>query len=110
MIAEHNLKRAIMDSVGLITRHIIAPPPLSFQKMTPIDIINPVRVHYGKKATRTARRLDEILAEKSDNVRNFKIHTAKMQNAFSIGTTAGITMGELTRIKLLGPLSWVIMS
>ena len=42
MIAEQNLKRAIMDSVGRTIRHIIAPPPLSFQNMTPIDIINAV--------------------------------------------------------------------
>jgi hypothetical protein len=31
MIAEQNLKRAMMDSVGLTTRHTIASPPLSFQ-------------------------------------------------------------------------------
>jgi hypothetical protein len=102
MIAEQNLKRAIMDSVGLTIRHIIAPPPLSFQSMTPIDIINVVRANYGKTKTRTVnRRLDEILAEKLDNVCNFKIHTAKMQNAFSIGTASSIPMDELTRIKLL---------
>jgi hypothetical protein len=51
--------------------------------------------------TRTVRRLDEILAEKLDNVRNFKTHAAKMQNAFSIGTASGIPMDEITRIKLL---------
>ncbi len=28
MIAEQNLKRAMMDSLGLAIRHIIAPPPL----------------------------------------------------------------------------------
>ena len=67
----------------------------------PTDIFDAVRVHYGKTTTRTARRLDEILAEKLDNVRNFKTHAAKMQNAFSIGITAGIPMDELTRIKLL---------
>jgi hypothetical protein len=96
-----NLKRAIMDSVGLTIRRIIAPPPLSFQNMMPIDIINAVRAHYGKTTTRTARRIDEILTEKLDNVRNFKTHTAKMQNAFSIGTTAGIPMDELARVKLM---------
>jgi hypothetical protein len=69
--------------------------------MTPIDIINAVRANYGKRTTRTVRRLDEILAEKLDNVRNFKTHAAKMQNAFSIGTASGIPMDELTRIKLL---------
>ena len=62
MMAEQNLKRAIMDSVGLTIRHIIASPPLSFQNMMPIDIINAVRAHYGKTTARTARRLDEILA------------------------------------------------
>jgi hypothetical protein len=46
MIAEQNSKRAIMDSVGLTIRHIITPPPLFFQIMTPIDIINAVRAHY----------------------------------------------------------------
>jgi hypothetical protein len=101
MMAEQNLKRAIMDSAGLTIRHIIAHPPLSFQNIMPIDIINAVRAHYGRTTTRTARRLDEILAEKLDNVRNFKTHTAKMQNAFSISTTAGIPMDELTRVKLL---------
>ena len=30
MIAEQNLKRAMMDSLGLAIRHIIAPPPLCF--------------------------------------------------------------------------------
>jgi hypothetical protein len=79
---------AIMDSVGLTIRHIIAPPPLAFQNMRPIDIINAVRTHYGQTTTRTARRLEEILAEKLDNVRNF-------------GTTAGIPVDELTRVKLL---------
>jgi hypothetical protein len=69
--------------------------------MTPIVIINAVLANYGKTTTRTVRRLDEILAEKLDNVRNFKTHAAKMQNAFSIGTTSGIPMDELTRIKLL---------
>jgi hypothetical protein len=101
MIAEQNLKRAMMDSVGPTIRHIIAPPPLGFQNMTPIDIINAVRATYGKTTTRTVRRLDEILAEKLDNVGNFKTHAAKMQNAFSIGTASGIPMDELTRIKLL---------
>jgi hypothetical protein len=72
MIAEQYLQRAIMDSVGLAIRHIIAPPPLCFQNMMPIDIINTVRAHNGKTTTRTVRRLDEILAEKLDNVRNFK--------------------------------------
>ncbi len=86
MIAEQNLKRAMMDSLGLAIRHIIAPPPLCFQNMMPIDIIDAMRAHYGRTTTRTVRRLDEILAEKLDNVRNFKTHAAKMQNAFSIAT------------------------
>jgi hypothetical protein len=30
MVAEQNLKLAIMDSVGLTIRHIIVPPPLAF--------------------------------------------------------------------------------
>ncbi len=60
-----------------------------------------MRANYGKTTTRTVRRLDKILAEKLDNVRNFKTHAAKIQNAFSIGTAAGIPMDELTRIKLL---------
>jgi hypothetical protein len=77
MIAEQNLKRAMMDSLGLAIRHTIAPPPLCFQNMTPIDIIDAVRAHYGKTTTRTVRRLDEILAEKLDNARNFKTHAAK---------------------------------
>jgi hypothetical protein len=101
MIAEQNLKRVIMDSVGLAIRQIIAHPPLCFQNMTPIDIINAVRANYGKTTTCTVRRLDEIPAEKLDNVRNFKNHAAKMQNAFSIGTTSGVPMDEITRIKLL---------
>ncbi len=101
MLAEHNLKRAIMNSVGLAIRHIIASPPLCFQNMMHIDIINAVRAHYGKTTTRTVRRLDEILAEKLDNVRNFKTHAAKMQNAFSNGTAAGIPMDEIMRTKLL---------
>jgi hypothetical protein len=101
MISEQNLKRAMMDSLDLAIRYIIAPPPLCFQNMTPIDIIDAVRTHYGKPTTRTVRRLDEILAEKLDNVRNFKTHAAKMQNAFSIGTAAGIPMDEITRTKLL---------
>jgi hypothetical protein len=101
MIAEQNLKRAMMDSLGLAIRHIIAPPPLCFQNMMPIDIIDAVRAHYGRTTTRTVRRLDEILAEKLDNVRNFKTHAAKMQNAFSIGTASGIPMDEITRTKLL---------
>jgi hypothetical protein len=100
MIAEQNLKRAMMDSLGLAIRHIIAPLPLCFQNMTPIDIIGAVRTHYGKTTTRTVRRLDKILAEKLDNVRNFKTHAAKMQNAFSIGTASGIPMDEITRTKL----------
>jgi hypothetical protein len=101
MIAEQSLKRAMMDSLGLAIRHIIAPPPLCFQNMMPIDIIDAVRAHYGRTTTRTVRRLDEILAEKLDNVRNFKTHAAKMQNAFSIGTASGIPMDEITRTKLL---------
>ena len=101
MIAEQNLKRAMMDSLGLAIRHIIAPPPLCFQNMTPIDIIDAVRAHYGKTTARTVRRLDEILAEKLDNVRNFKTHAAEMQNAFSIGSASGIPMDEITRTKLL---------
>ena len=40
VIAEQNLKRAMMDSLGLAIRHIIAPPPLCFQNMMPIDIID----------------------------------------------------------------------
>jgi hypothetical protein len=101
MIAEQHLKRAIMDSVGLTIRAIIAPPPLSFQNMMPIDITDAVREHYGKTTTRTTRRLDEILAERLDNVRNFKTHTAKMQNAFPIATTSGIPIDDLTRVTLL---------
>jgi hypothetical protein len=69
--------------------------------MMPIDIIDAVRAHYGKTTTRTVMRLDEILAEKLDNVRNFKTHAAKMQNAFSIATAAGIPMDEIARTKLL---------
>jgi hypothetical protein len=61
MIAEQILKRAMMDSLGLAIRHIIAPPPLCFQNMTPMDIIDAVQAHYGKTTTRTVRRLDEIL-------------------------------------------------
>ncbi len=90
-----------MDRVGLTIRHIIAPPPLCFQNMTPIDIIKAVRTHYGKTTTRTVRRLDEILAEKLDNIRNFKTHAAKMLNAFAIGTASGIPTDELTKMKLL---------
>jgi hypothetical protein len=101
MFAEQNLKLAIMDSVGLTIRHIIAPPPLVFQNMLPIDIIDAVRANFGNKMTRTARRLEEILAEKLDNARNFETHAAKMQSTFAIGTTAGIPVDELTRVKLL---------
>jgi hypothetical protein len=101
MIAEQDLNRAMMDSLGLAIRHIIAPPPLCFQNMTPIDIIDAARAHYGKTTTRTDRRLDKILAEKLDNVRNFKTHAAKMQNAFSIWTASGIPMDEIMRTKRL---------
>jgi hypothetical protein len=52
MIAEQNLKRAMMDSLGLAIRHIIAPPSLCFQNMMPIDA---VRAHYGRTTTRTVR-------------------------------------------------------
>jgi hypothetical protein len=38
--------------------------------MTPIDIINAVRANYGETTTRTVKKLDEILAEKLDNVCN----------------------------------------
>jgi hypothetical protein len=101
MIAEQNLKRAMIDSLGLSIRHIIAPPPSCFQNMMSIDIIDAARAHYGKTTTRTVNRLDEILAEKLDNVKNFKIHAAKMQNASSIATTAGIPKNEIERTKLL---------
>ncbi len=90
-----------MDSVGLTIRQSLPPPPLCFQNMMPIEIINAMRAHYGKTTTRTVRRLDEILAEKLDNVHNFKTHAAKMQNAFSIGTAFGIPMDEISRIKVL---------
>ncbi len=43
MIAEQNLKRAMMGSLGLAIRHIIASPPLCFKNMMPIDIIDTVR-------------------------------------------------------------------
>jgi hypothetical protein len=66
-----------------------------------INIINAKRAHYGKTTTRTARRADKILAEKLENVCNFETHTAKMQNAFSIGTTVGTPIDELARVKLL---------
>jgi hypothetical protein len=49
MVAEQNLKLAIMDSVGLTIRHIIAPPSLAFQNMLPIDIIDP---HPHRQKTR----------------------------------------------------------
>ncbi len=45
MIAEQSLKRVMMDSLGPAIRHIIAPPPLCFQNMMPIDIIDAVRAH-----------------------------------------------------------------
>ncbi len=90
MIAEQNLKRAIMDSVGLTIRQIIAPPTVMFPE-------HDAHRHHQ----RSASKLDEILAEKLDNVRNFKTHVAKMQNAFSIGTASSIPMDEITRIKLL---------
>jgi hypothetical protein len=101
MIAEQNLKRVIMDSVGLTVRHIIAPPPLCFQNMTPSTSSTRCERIMEKTTTHTVRRLDEILAENLDNVPNFKTHAAKMQNAFAIGTASGIPMDELTRIKLL---------
>jgi hypothetical protein len=65
MIAEQNLKRTIMDSVGLTIRQIIAPSPLCFQNMMHIDIINAVRANYGKTTTLTVKRLYEILAGKN---------------------------------------------
>jgi hypothetical protein len=46
--------------------------------MFPIDIIEAVHANYGKMTSHTVRRLDEILAEQLDNVRNFKTHAAKM--------------------------------
>jgi hypothetical protein len=101
MIAEQNLKRAMMAYDQ--AHH--CPPTIIFSE-------HDAHRHHQRDASalwenndphgRTARRLDEILAEKMDNLRNFKTHTAKMQNAFSIGTTAGILpIDELARVKLL---------
>ena len=101
MIAEQNLKLAIMDSVGETIRHIIAPPPLSFQNMTISNIIEEVRNVYGKTTRHTVRRIKEILAEKLDNVRNLRTHVAKMRNAFTISTSAGIPVDEFRRVELL---------
>jgi hypothetical protein len=50
MSAEQQLKLAVMDSVGDTIRHIIAPPPMTFQNMTISDIIEAVRSTYGKTA------------------------------------------------------------
>ena len=103
MIAEQNLKLAIMDSVGetITSRHIIAPPPLSFQNMTISNIIEEVRNIYGKTTRHTVRRIKEILAEKLDDVRNLRTHVAKMRNAFTISTSAGIPVDEFRRVELL---------
>jgi hypothetical protein len=69
--------------------------------MLPIDIIEAVCASYEKTTSHTVRRLDEILAEKLDNVRNFKSHAAKMQNDFSISITADIPVDEFSRVKML---------
>jgi hypothetical protein len=73
--------------MGLAIRRIIAPPPVILQKILPKQKNEAVRAHYWKTKS---HKHDEILAEKLDNVRNFKTHAAKMQNAFSIGTASGI--------------------
>ena len=101
MIAEQNLKLAIMDSVGETIRHIIAPPPLSFQNMTISNIIEEVRNVYETTTRHTVRRIKEILAEKLDNVRNLRTHVAKMRNAFTISTSAGIPVDEFRCVELL---------
>jgi hypothetical protein len=101
MNAEQNLKLAIMDSVGETIRHIIAPPPLSFQNMTILDIIEEVRNIYGKTTRHTVKRIKEILSEKLDHVRNLRTHVAKMRNAFTISTSAGIPVDEFRRVELL---------
>jgi hypothetical protein len=101
MTAEQNLKLVIMDSVGETIRHIIVPPPLSFQNMTIPNIIEEVQTIYGKTTRHTVKRIKEILSDKLDNVRNLRTHAAKMRNAFSISTLAGIPMDEFRRVELL---------
>ncbi len=39
--------------------------------------------------------------EKLNNVRNLRTHVAKMRNAFSISTSAGIPVDEFRRVELL---------
>ena len=101
MNAEQNLKLAIMDSVGETIRHIIAPPPFLFQNMTILDIIEEFRNIYGKTTRHTVKRIKEILSEKLDHVRNLRTHVAKMRNAFTISTSAGIPVDEFRRVELL---------
>jgi hypothetical protein len=98
MSAEQQLKLAVMDSVGDTIRHIIAPPPMAFQNITISDIIEAVRSNYGKTTRHTIKRVKEILTEKLDNVRNWRIHS-KMRNAFAINTAAGIIIDEYRRVE-----------
>jgi hypothetical protein len=70
MSAEQQLKPAIMDSVGNTIRHIIAPLPMAFQNMSISDIIEAVRSTCGKTTRHTIKRVNEMLSEKVDNLRN----------------------------------------
>ncbi len=92
MSAEQQLKLAVMDSVGDIIRHIIAPPPMAFQNMTISDIIEAVGSNYGKTTRHTIKRVKEILTEKLDNVRNWRTHSAT-------STAASIIIDEYRRVE-----------
>jgi hypothetical protein len=101
MSAEQQLKLAIMDGIGDTIRHIIALPPMAFQNMTISDIIEAVRSTYDKTTRHTIKRVEEILSEKIDNMRNWRAHSAKLQNAFAISTAAGITIDEYRRVEAM---------
>jgi hypothetical protein len=69
--------------------------------MTISNIIEKVRAIYGKTSRHTVKGIKEILSNKLDNVRNLRMHVAKMRNAFSTSTSAGIPVDELRRVELL---------
>jgi hypothetical protein len=92
MTAEQQLQLAVINSVGDTIRHIIAPPPMAFQNMIISEIIGVVRSTYNQKSQGT-------LTKKLDNVRNWRTHSAKMRNAFTISTTAGIIIDEYRRVE-----------
>jgi hypothetical protein len=98
--AQASFKSSLIRSLGPSLEGAICPPPDGFQMISAKDIMDNVKIRYGKVDQMTFVRMEEVLATPLDHVQNLEKHVATQKRHMLMQTSIEYPLEEYRKVLI----------